>query len=213
MAGLETSSLQELHVSLYHTSPTFPILHLSKFNYDAGIVLSAAQSKISPAGFSISMFPHSHSIDYPPFRIISSKISPIMQISSGLSAMLAAVEDILLDFLIPIVFSESFPRDLVPWCRFFKRLCNVKILRVHHHGLEVEVGDMLRLEQGDGGSTVDLLTAPEEGDLDATILWCPLINISKSQFTLDILPSLEEIEILAKSPGTPISESECCIWS
>ncbi|KAH9974850.1 hypothetical protein BJV74DRAFT_182983 [Russula compacta] len=97
-----------------------PILHLSRFIHGAGIVFFATQSKLSPAG--LLYLTHSHSIDDPPYRIISSKASPILQIGSALSTMLAIVEDVFFDFLIPIVFPGSHLMDLVPWRRFFEQL-------------------------------------------------------------------------------------------
>ncbi|KAH9954781.1 hypothetical protein BC827DRAFT_1241111 [Russula dissimulans] len=197
VAGLATPSLKELNVSLYNDAPTFPIPHLSSLIHDAGILFFAAQLKLSQQGLSISMLAHSHPIHDPVFKIGMSKVSSIAQIGGALSSMLVTVEDIFLAFSPPIIrqFSELLLGDPVAWRELFEQFRNVKILRVHH-GLETEVAAIL--QQHDRQLTADPRDRREESDLGVT---APSgVPIAES---LDFLPSLKEIEVLTRSPGTP----------
>jgi hypothetical protein len=78
---------------------------------------------------------------------------------------------------------------------------NVKVLRLHH-GLETEVEEILRQPALDGSPP------REEVDPDATAPSDTPINSNRSQFSLDILPSLEEIVVYARTPDTSVGEKE-----
>ena len=183
MAELSTPGLQEFHVSLHHSSSTLGIPRLSEFIRDVGILYSAAQLKLSETGLIISMLTPAHSIDDPPFNLIVDGLHSMAQIGAELSAMVSTVEDVFLTGLDldHIMSFESILRLRASWLQFFARFRNVKIIRVHH-SVGMEVACILRQGHGHGQPTM---------------------------IPLDVLLSLEEIEVHTGPPGiTPISESE-----
>ena len=190
VAGLDTPPLQELHISTTDPSivgnipHTFDIPYLSKFIRVTGIVFLAARLTFSGPRLTTSLFTHPHSIDVPPSKIVTVKAQFAANPGSNFSAMLAALEDIFLSFTPELMTHLSPLRDLVPWRKFFEKLSNVKILRLHH-GLETRFADVLRQP-----------TDPppqREVDTNATTLSGTPINSNGNQSTLDIFPSLEEI--------------------
>jgi hypothetical protein len=175
---------------------------LSKFIHVAGIFFFAAQLTTSGPTLTTSLFAHPHSTDWPPSELV---IKMPLEVHPGneLSAMLATVEDIFLPFS-ELVTSYGFLLGKfqdVPWRNFFEVFRNVKVLRLHH-GLETEVEDILRQP------TVNGSPPREEVDPDATTPSDTPINGSGSQFNLDILPSLEEIVVYARTKDRSIGEKE-----
>ena len=205
IAELAAPSLQEFHVSLNLRSSTLSIPYLSKFIRDAGTRFLAAQLKLLKGGLTISMLTHAHFIDDPPFNITASGSYSIAQIGVELSAMASTVEDISFTSPVTSPTTGSILGDLASWREFFMHFCNIKILRVHH-GLGMEVVDMLRHD--DGQPIIDPLPAPEGVDLDATM---PSITPNDSnQYALGVLPTLEEIVVYMGNPGTPTRQSSVC---
>jgi hypothetical protein len=114
--------------------------------------------------------------------------------------ILAAIEDIFFSLAIRNTHHESLLEDLLSWRNFLEGFRNVKVLRLHH-GLEAQVADMLRQP------TVNP-PPREEVDPDATTFSSTSIDGNRSQFPLDILPSVEEIVVYARRPDTWIDEKE-----
>jgi hypothetical protein len=117
--------------------------------------------------------------------------------------MLATLGDIFLPFSEPFTsygFLLGKFQD-VPWRNYFEVFCNVKVLRLHH-GLETEVEDILRQP------TVTGSPPREEVDPDATTPSDTPIDSNRSRFNLDILPSLEEIVVYARTKDRSIGEKE-----
>jgi hypothetical protein len=116
--------------------------------------------------------------------------------------MLTTLEDVFLCLSNPLTFDGPSLGELAPWRRFFEELRNVKVLRLHH-GLEMEVAEILRYP------TLNPPLPREEVDPDATTPSATPINVNRGQFSLDILPSLEEIVVYARTSETLVCEKEC----
>jgi hypothetical protein len=203
--GLVARSLRELYISIYDAPDIFHIPNLSKFICATGTVFFAARLTIlepnSYRTFKTSLFAFAppHSIDDPPSKIVSIETSSLVRLDSASALMLTTVEDIFISLFDPTKFDRPLPlEDLREFINEFR---NVKTLRLHH-GLETIVADMLR------PPTENPLPAGEEVVSDATISTSTSIHRSGSQFTLDILPSLEEIVVYARTPNMSIDEKE-----
>ena len=198
VAGLVAPSLQELHISIQNGCGILDP-NLSELIRIAGIIFFAARLAISLKTFQTSLFAHPFSIDGPPSKIVTIETPSLARLDTAPSPMLATVEDIFL----PLSDHIDFGKPL-PWKRlreFFKEFRNVKSLRLHH-GLETIVAHMLRLP------TASSPPAGEEVDPDATTTSSTPIKHSGSQFPLDILPSLEEIVVYARTSNMSIDEKE-----
>ena len=203
--GLVAPSLLELYISIYNASDILHIPNLSKFICATGTVFFAARLTILKAilgrTFKASLFAFTPplSIDDPPSKIVSIETSSLVRLDSASALMLTTVDDIFLSLFNPTEFDGPFP--LEDSREFIKEFRNVKTLRLHH-GLETTVADMLR------SPTENPLPAGEEVVSDATIPTSTSIHHSGSQFTLDILPSLEEIVVYARAPNMSIDDKE-----
>ena len=185
LAGLVAPSLLELHILLLGDDESCILYpNLSEFIRAAGIVFSAARLSILPPTFKTSLFARPLSIDGPASKIVTIETESIARPDIASSPILATVEDIFLSLPDPIEFDLSLPQD--PLREFFNEFRNVKVLRLHH-GLETIIADMLRQP------TENPLPVGEELNPDATT--------PTSQYTLDILPSLEEIVVHARTPN------------
>jgi hypothetical protein len=206
LAGLATPALREFHATVnFDPRDEFHFPQLTKFVSNVGRIFLAAQIKLPELDWkdcTVSLLTQPHFIDDPPFNIIVNGKSSITQTASGLSTMLATVEDIFLAPHSPTMHPGSFHVDLAPWRGLFGQLQNVKILRVEH-SLEMEVATALQWSSRQ--PTIDLPPTEEGADLDATIP--PDMRIDPSQFNLELFPSLERIEVYM-SPDTPILEGE-----
>ena len=207
LPGLVAPSLRELHISIYDSydssdsSDIFHIPNLSKFICATGTVFFAARLTIWGHTFQTSLFAFAPplSIDDPPSKIVSIETSTLVRLDSTSALMRTTVEDIFLSLSDSTEFDEPIP--LEDFREFIKEFRNVKTLRLHH-GLETTVADMLR------PPTENPLPTGEGVISDATIPTSTSIHPSGSQFTLDILPSLEEIVVYARAPNMSIDEKE-----
>jgi len=169
-----------------------------------GPLFFAVQFTQLQSSYRISMLTHAHSMHDPTFNIVPLRGFSIAQISVALSAVVASVEDVFFTSSVSTPAPGSLG-DLVPWRAFFVHFRNVKILRVHHR-LGMEIADILR--RGDGQPTIDAPPAPEEADLDHDATTPSVAPNGSSQYALDVLPSLEEIEVYVGAPGTLTTSGE-----
>ena len=200
VAGLVTPSLRELCLLFFELSSTLHIPYLFKFIRVAGIVFFAARLTIWPNVLATTLVARPLSMDDPPSKIVLISTAFSAYLGSSTLTMFAALEDIFLSFFSPLDFEKSLLGNLTLLRKIFKEFYNVKVLRLHH-GLETEIVDMLRQPAVDR-------SPPQEVDPDATTPSSTLINHNRSQFTLDILPSLEEIVVYTRTPDASISEKE-----
>ena len=113
---------------------------------------------------------------------------------SGPSAIFATIEDI----FVPIITTWSNKPTLENLVQTFEKFPNMRVLRLSH-GVETVVANILR--------HIVNLRPVQEANLDATTPGTP-INSNKSQFTMDVFPSLEEIVLYVRTPDTSIDEKE-----
>jgi hypothetical protein len=196
-AGLATPSLRELDISFFDMSSTLHIPNLSKFIRVTGIVFFAARLTILRSNLTTSLMSRPLSIDYPPSKIVTITTDYSAYLGSAIYTMLATLEDIFFSFPERAGLEEPIPGNVAHIRKFFEEFRNVKVLRLHH-GLQMEVVDMLRKP------TVDPLSAQED-DPDGSF---QPISYDENQFSLDIFPSLEEIVVYTRTPDASISKKE-----
>jgi hypothetical protein len=197
VAGLDTPSLREFHISVMDFSLRLHIPYLTKFIHSVGVVFVAAQLTISGPCLRTDMFAKPHSIDDPPSKIFTFKTQFRADPGSGLSAMLVTLEDIFLSVPVYRIFRSSLD-DLGPWRKVFEEFRNVKVLRLLH-GVETQVAEMLRQPAVNA-------PPPQEANPDATTPSGTPIITNRSQF---IFPALEEIVLYAGTPrGSTMGETE-----
>jgi hypothetical protein len=200
VAKLVTPSIRKLHISVFDIFrvdiPHIP--HLSKFIRVAGIVFFAAQLTFLGVHFTTSLFPRPHSSNDPPSNIVTIKSPFAAHPDGALFAMLATIEDVFLSLPSPIAYYELLLGKFELWREVFEEFRNVKVLRLHR-SLMTKVADILRQ------LTVNPPPPQEEVDPDATTPSGTPINGIRSQSTLDIFPSLEEIVLYG---CTSICETE-----
>ena len=206
VAGLDTPPLRKFHVSITDYSRRLHIPYLTKFIRAAGIVFVTAQLTIMGSYLRTDMFAHSHSTGDPPSNIFTIKTQFTADPGSGLSAMLATLEDIFLSIPPRYRTCKLTPEDFGPWCGLLKEFRSVKVLRLHH-GLERQVAEILRQPIADPHRPQP---PQEEADPDVTTPSCTPIITNRSEFISHIFPSLEEIVLYARTPDTsrPIRDSE-----
>jgi hypothetical protein len=201
VAGLVTPSLRELRISFFEMSSTLHIPYLSKFIRVAGIVFFAARLTIFRSVPATALIARPLSMDDPPSKIVLISTAFSAYLGSSTLTMFATLEDIFLSFSSPLDFEKSLLGNLPRSRKFFEEFYNVKVLRFHH-GLETEIVDMLRQPTVDRSPAQEL--DPDARAPSSTLM----INNNRSQFTLDILPSLEEIVVYTRTPDASISEKE-----
>jgi hypothetical protein len=189
-AGLVTPSLRELYISFFDLSSTLHIPYLSEFIRVTGIIFFAARLSILRNRLTTCLTSHPLSIDDLPSKIVMISMEFSAYLGSAIYTMLATLEDIFISFTVGTGFEESLLGNLVHSRKFFEEFRNVKVLRLHH-GLEMEVVDMLRQP------TVDPLPAQE----DVPDVSFPPISYDRSQFSFDIFPLLEEDRNVYKNTG------------
>jgi hypothetical protein len=206
VAGLDTPPLRKFHVSITDYSRRLHIPYLTKFIRAAGIVFVTAQLTIMGSYLRTDMFAHCHSTDDPPSNIFTIKTQFTADPGSGLSAMLATLEDIFLSIPPRYRTCKLSPEDFGPCCGLLKEFRGVKVLRLHH-GLERQVAEILRQPIADPHRPQP---PQEEADPDVTTPSCTPIITNRSEFISHIFPSLEEIVLYARTPDTsrPIRDSE-----
>ncbi|KAI0249098.1 hypothetical protein BJV78DRAFT_1156041 [Lactifluus subvellereus] len=165
-ASLSAPFLQDLNIHLKKDSSVEPLPHLSRFIRDVEEQFFAAQVKLAPEDFEISVLTHSHSIDEPRRRISIRDIGRWkVQTGTALNAKLTTVEELFLESPYPDL--EGGPRWLsqcpIPWGGFLGQFHNVKILRVER-GLVLDVAHFLSQV-----SALDLLPALEEIELRSSV--------------------------------------------
>ena len=206
VAGLDTPSLREFHISVIDFSGRLRIPYLTKFIRAVGIVFVTAQLTIMGSCLRTDMFAYSHSTDDPPSNIFTIKTQFTADPGIGLSAMLATLEDIFLSIPLRYVTCKLSPEDFGPCCGLLKEFRGVKVLRLHH-GLERQVAELLRQPTADPQRPQP---TQEEADPDVTTPSGTPIITNRSEFISHIFPSLEEIVLYARTPDTcrPIRDSE-----
>jgi F-box-like len=190
VAGLDTPSLRDIHISIANYSHKLQIPHLTKLIRAVGVVFVTAQLTIDGGTFRTDLFARPHSIDGPPPNIFSIRTPFLSDSDIALSAMLTTIEDIYLFF--PNYIGSRLNEKPATWRKLFGEFCNVKVLRILH-GLEEQVIEMLRQPMN--------TLPPQEADPDATIPFNSPIITNGSQFITNIFPSLEEIVLYEGEPN------------
>jgi hypothetical protein len=201
VAGLDTPSLREFHISALDLSRRLHIPYITKFIRAVGVVFVAAQLTISGSCLDTNLFTRPRSIDGSPSKTFTIKTKFSRDPGIALSAALTTLEDIYLFF--PLSMTYLLPLgDSVTWHKFFEEFRSVKVFRLLH-GLETRVVKMLQ-QPG-----VNTLPPQEVADPDATIPSSMPIIIKRSEFISDIFPSLEEIVLYTRTPSrSKIGETE-----
>jgi hypothetical protein len=123
LAGLAAPSLQAFDIELLDNNmPSF--CHLGRFITDIEAEYHAFRLvSLSEGSFCLSLVTRSECLEdlNPHFRFYS---RDIMQIANALSPKLAAVEELLLDYV-------DKPCASTPWRSFLELFCSIKILRLH----------------------------------------------------------------------------------
>ena len=183
MAGLAAPSLQEIRIScIFGPRVIPPPTHLTSFIRNSERhIFSAQVNAPGDDGISLVLSTDPRSTDDPPFKIIASGIRSILLMGDLFSEILATVEDVLLASPFDLkFFSPSF--DLEALSPFEDPVQSYTLFR------SFRSAKILRLSPG-----------IEQGIGD--IFWA-------EELPLDILPSLDEIQLNATTSCTPIQVDE-----
>jgi hypothetical protein len=189
VAGLDTPSLRELHISTTHFSSTCHIPSLSMFIRVAGIVFFAA---ISGSFLMTFLFSRPHSIDDPPTKVVTINAPSVAHLDSALSAFFTTLEDIFISMSDPIPSTSyrSPTGDHERWRKFFEELRNVCC---------ESPSTAPRTTNGICGSAPHVhsqsSTCRRYGSGCDNIFGVSPINSNGSQFTFGIFPLLEKIVV------------------
>ncbi|KAI0302861.1 hypothetical protein B0F90DRAFT_1713043 [Multifurca ochricompacta] len=163
LAGLSAPSLQDFHIALHDTTPTFLLPHVPRFICDVEEV-SVALIFFSIRSFRISMHNNYRPYDHSPFEIlIPRNRDSITELGDALSTKFATVEDLLLLLTwYPVPGQGWLFEEPILWHGFFRQFSGAKILRVQRE-LVLEIAYFLRSD--DRGPILDTLPALEKIEL------------------------------------------------